>query len=148
MHKVSFDFIQTCIIRVIEFLHITMPTLNPVGDTTGYTSLIVQPLVYLISHCSASEQAVRPEDTLHHDRRVPGALRHPTGGLGGQAGPGERYAHNIFKNEVKTLLLLLAYYHVPIRASHQKYLRFIWKGKVYQFLVLCFGLKTVSFSFS
>ena len=48
MHKVSFDFIQTCIIRVIEFLHISMPTLNPVGDTTGYTSLIVQPLVDLI----------------------------------------------------------------------------------------------------
>jgi hypothetical protein len=82
-------------LRVIEFLHICMPTLNPVGDTTGYTSLIVQPLVYLISHCSVSEQAVRPEDTLHHDRRVPGALRYPTGGLGGQAGPGERYAHNI-----------------------------------------------------
>ena len=36
-----------------------------------------------------------------------------------------------------------AYYHVHIRASHQKFLRFLWKGKVYQFLVLCFGLKTV-----
>jgi hypothetical protein len=45
IHKVSFDFIQTCITRVKEFLHILMPTLNPVGDTTGYTSLIVQPLV-------------------------------------------------------------------------------------------------------
>ena len=34
---------------------------------------------------------------------------------------------------------------MPIRASHQKYLRFIWKGKVYQFLVLCFGITTVGF---
>ena len=41
----------------------------------------------------------------------------------------------------------VAYYHIPIRASHQKYLRFIWKGNVYQFLVLCFGLRTVSFNF-
>ena len=69
-----------------------MPTLNPVGDTTGYTLLLVQPLVYLISHCSATEQAVRPEDPIHHDGCLPGALRHSTGGLGGQAGPGERYA--------------------------------------------------------
>jgi hypothetical protein len=92
IHKVSFDFIQTCIIRVTEFLHISMPTLNPVGDTSGYTSLIVQPLVYLISHCSASEQTVCPEDPFHHDGRLPGPHRHPTGRLGGQVGPGERYA--------------------------------------------------------
>ena len=89
------DFIQTCIMRVTEFLHISMPTLNPVGDTSGYTLLIVQPLVYLISHCSASEQTVCPEDPIHHDGRLPGPHRHPTGRLGGQVGPGERYAHNI-----------------------------------------------------
>ena len=35
-----------------------------------------------------------------------------------------------------------AYFHVPIRRSHWKYLRFAMEGKVYQYKVLPFGLST------
>ena len=41
----------------------------------------------------------------------------------------------------------LAYYHVPIDPEHRKYLCFVWKGKIYQFRVLCFGLKNAPFTF-
>ena len=47
----------------------------------------------------------------------------------------------------KCSLLFLAYYHVPIDPDHRKYLCFVWKGKVYQFRVLCFGLKNAPFTF-
>ena len=33
-----------------------------------------------------------------------------------------------------------AYFAIPIHPDHRKYLRFIWKGQVYQFRVLPFGL--------
>ena len=33
-----------------------------------------------------------------------------------------------------------AYFSVPIHQSSQKYLRFQWRGKLYQFQCLCFGL--------
>ena len=35
-----------------------------------------------------------------------------------------------------------AYLHVPIHTSHRRYLRFVWKNKVFQFRALCFGLAT------
>ena len=34
-----------------------------------------------------------------------------------------------------------AYFHVPIYPSHRKYLRFAFQGKVYEYLVLPFGLR-------
>jgi len=33
-----------------------------------------------------------------------------------------------------------AYFSVPLNKDSQKYVRFQWKGKIYQFLCLCFGL--------
>jgi hypothetical protein len=36
-----------------------------------------------------------------------------------------------------------AYFHVPIRAEHHKYLRFMWQGTVYQFQALPFGLSSL-----
>lgn len=33
-----------------------------------------------------------------------------------------------------------AYFHIPISKGYRKYLRFVWDGKVYQFLALPFGL--------
>ena len=35
-----------------------------------------------------------------------------------------------------------AYFHIPIYRGHWKYLRFCIAGKVYQFLVLPFGLSS------
>ena len=35
-----------------------------------------------------------------------------------------------------------AYSAVPLHSSWVKYIRFWWKGDLYQFLYLCFGLKT------
>ena len=35
-----------------------------------------------------------------------------------------------------------AYFHVPIHSSSRKYLRFAFENKVYQFLILPFGLNT------
>ena len=41
-----------------------------------------------------------------------------------------------------------AYFHLPIHPSQRKYLRFIWRGRLYEFLVLPFSLCTASFVFS
>ena len=35
-----------------------------------------------------------------------------------------------------------AYFHIPIHPDSRKYLRFVWKGRVWQFRSLCFGLST------
>ena len=40
-----------------------------------------------------------------------------------------------------------AYYHVPIDSSHTKYLCFISNGQIYQFVVLCFGIKLSLYTF-
>ena len=37
-----------------------------------------------------------------------------------------------------------AYFAIPIHPDHRKYLRFIWKGQVYQFRVLMFGVALAS----
>ena len=47
-----------------------------------------------------------------------------------------------------TLDLKDAYFHIPIHPPHRRYLRFIWKAKLYQFLVLAFGLCTAPFIFT
>ena len=63
-----------------------MPTQNPVGDTTGYTIFTVQPLVLSnISHCSASEQELHPEDPIHNDGSLPSAISPIARRLGSQA---------------------------------------------------------------
>ena len=41
-----------------------------------------------------------------------------------------------------------AYFHIPIHPSQRKYLRFVWRGKLYEFLVLPFGLCTAPFVFT
>ena len=41
-----------------------------------------------------------------------------------------------------------AYFHVPIHPKSVHLLRFVWKGKVYEFLVLPFGLCTAPFVFT
>lgn len=41
-----------------------------------------------------------------------------------------------------------AYFHIPVHPSLRKYLRFIWRGKLYEFLVLPFGLSTAPFIFT
>ncbi|MEL7523483.1 MAG: reverse transcriptase domain-containing protein, partial [Cyanobacteria bacterium J06553_1] len=35
-----------------------------------------------------------------------------------------------------------AYFQVPVHPASRKYLRFVWRGTVYQFKVLCFGLSS------
>ena len=63
-----------------------MPTQNPVGDTTGYTTFTVQPLVLSnISHCSDSEQELHPEDPIHNDGSLPSAIGPFARRLGSQA---------------------------------------------------------------
>jgi len=37
---------------------------------------------------------------------------------------------------------------VPINPDHTKYLCFVWNGRVYQFKVLCFGIKHAPFTFN
>ena len=37
---------------------------------------------------------------------------------------------------------------MPINPDHTKYLSFVWNGKVYQFKVLCFGVKNAPFIFN
>ena len=41
-----------------------------------------------------------------------------------------------------------AYFHIPIHKSSRPYLRFQWRGTVYQFRALCFGLSTAPFIFT
>ena len=41
-----------------------------------------------------------------------------------------------------------AYFSVPIHAEFQKFLKFEWKGVLYQFVCLPFGLKSASFVFT
>ena len=41
-----------------------------------------------------------------------------------------------------------AYFHLPIHPSQRNYLRLIWRGKLYEFLVLPFGLCTAPFVFT
>ena len=41
-----------------------------------------------------------------------------------------------------------AYFHVPIFPTHRKFLRFVVKGQVYQFIALPFGLSTAPYAFS
>ena len=41
-----------------------------------------------------------------------------------------------------------AYFHLPIHRSSRHFLRFIWRKKLYEFLVLCFGLCTAPFIFT
>ena len=40
-----------------------------------------------------------------------------------------------------------AYYSVAVAPEHQKYLRFMWRGKLFQFLALPNGLKSASRQF-
>ena len=42
----------------------------------------------------------------------------------------------------------LVYYHVAIDPDHMKYLCFVWNGRIFQFKVLCFGIKNASFAFN
>ena len=42
----------------------------------------------------------------------------------------------------------LAFYHVAIDPDHTKYLSFVWNGKIFQFKVLCFGVKNAPFTFN
>ena len=51
-------------------------------------------------------------------------------------------SHRIFSFE-----MLLAFFHVPIHPDHWKYLTFVWNGHVYQFRVLCFGIRNAPFTF-
>ena len=37
---------------------------------------------------------------------------------------------------------------MPINPDHTKYLCFVWNGRVYQFKVLCFGIKHAPFTFN
>ena len=37
-----------------------------------------------------------------------------------------------------------AYFSIPLHLETQKYVRFQWKGNLYQFLCLCFGLGSAS----
>ncbi len=41
-----------------------------------------------------------------------------------------------------------AYFHIPIHYTSRKYLRFVFKGTVYQFRALCFGLSTAPMIFT
>ncbi len=41
-----------------------------------------------------------------------------------------------------------AYFHIPIHHTSRKYLRFVFKGIVYQFRTLCFGLSTAPMIFT
>lgn len=41
-----------------------------------------------------------------------------------------------------------AYFHIPVHKKFHRYLRFVWKGKMYEFLVLPFGLCTAPFIFT
>ena len=41
-----------------------------------------------------------------------------------------------------------AYLHIPIHPASRPFLRFIWRRKLYQFLVLAFGLSTAPFVFT
>ena len=41
----------------------------------------------------------------------------------------------------------LAFFHVPVYPEHRKYLSFLWNGRMYQFQVLCFGVKNAPFAF-
>ena len=43
--------------------------------------------------------------------------------------------------------MLLAFFHVPVYPEHRKYLSFLWNGRMYQFQVLCFGVKNAPFAF-
>ena len=45
-------------------------------------------------------------------------------------------------------LFSLAFFHVPLRQEDSKYLCFIWKGRVYQFMVMCFGVKSAPYTFN
>lgn len=49
---------------------------------------------------------------------------------------------------MSSLDLKNAYYLVPIYKKHRKFLRFIFKRKIYQFLCLPFGLCTSSYVFT
>jgi len=44
-------------------------------------------------------------------------------------------------------MIFLAYYHVPVDPQHVKYLCFTWKGRLYQFKVLCFGVRNAPYIF-
>ena len=55
---------------------------------------------------------------------------------------------SIFTEVPKLTSCFLAYYHVPMHASHSRYLCFVWNGKIYQFRVLCFGVKNAPFTFN
>ena len=41
-----------------------------------------------------------------------------------------------------------AYFSLPIAKRHRKYLRFIWRGTLYEFQCLCFGLSLAPFYFT
>ena len=41
-----------------------------------------------------------------------------------------------------------AYFHIPIHADSQKYLKFSWNGQLYKFVCLCFGLSSAPFVFT
>ena len=43
--------------------------------------------------------------------------------------------------------MCLAFFHVPVHPSHKKYLTFIWKGRMFQFQVLCFGVRNAPYTF-
>lgn len=47
-----------------------------------------------------------------------------------------------------TIDLQDAYFCVPIHNEHKKYLRFMWKSKIYEFQVLPFGLNTAPYVFT
>ena len=41
-----------------------------------------------------------------------------------------------------------AYFCIPLAENAKKYVRFYWKGNVYQFLCLCFGLSPAPYIFT
>ncbi len=49
---------------------------------------------------------------------------------------------------VASIDLTDAYFHIPIRPSSQKYLRFTHRGQVYQYQVLPFGICTAPLIFT
>ena len=54
----------------------------------------------------------------------------------------------VFEDLMFTMDLSDAYFSIPIDENFRKYFRFVWKGKIYEFLVMPFGLTSAPFIFT